>query len=78
MMCENTREMKGVCCFVVSAALDKKRVDPYTSFREIAKAISMFCIKHYCTLRHGDIAWKVVTQNLKKGNGRHGYTNQLA
>jgi len=43
---------------------------PYTRYSEIAEAISKSC-----NIQSGSgIAWEVVTQNLMKGNGKHGYT----
>jgi hypothetical protein len=44
---------------------------PYTRYCEVevASAISL----HYA-VGQSDIAWKVETQNLMKGNGKHGYT----
>ncbi len=45
---------------------------PYTRYSEVAKAISTIC---YLVTEAVDIAWKVETQNLMKGNGKHGYTD---
>ena len=55
----------------VSIALDKRRADSVYSLQW--DCIGNLKILHQ-TVRQSDIAWKVVTQNLMKGNGKHGYT----
>jgi hypothetical protein len=44
---------------------------PYTRYCEVARAISKFCFKQPGKVK---LPGKAVTQNLMKGNGKHGYT----
>jgi len=44
---------------------------PYTRYSEVAMAISTFV----SFTEAFDTAWKIETQNLMKGNGKHGYTD---
>ena len=43
---------------------------PYTRYSEIARC-NLKILHHI--IRQSNIAWKVETQNLMKGNGKHGY-----
>jgi hypothetical protein len=48
---------------------------PYTRYSEIAEAISTLCNKLSGMVL---FAWQEGTQDFMKGDGKHGYSNQVA
>ena len=64
-----------LCCtsftdLVYTLPLTRGVLIPYNRYSEIASAISQI-LNHI--IRQSNIAWEIVTQNLMKGNGKHGY-----